>query len=130
MLSLFQLLEIDLSKDDYSTAESRIKAKMEEIDTPELPHALARLKSLQGDVDQAEILLLANIKKYPEHRASYLLLSTIYNRQERYEESQSKLLATVEQVKIASHNFSINARGIVGQDVQFNAIRLKDESEV
>jgi hypothetical protein len=41
-----------------------------------------------------------------------------------------KLLATVEQVKIASHNYAINARGIVGQDVTFNAIRLKDESEV
>jgi hypothetical protein len=32
-------------------------------------------------------------------------------------------------VKIASHNYAINARGIVGQDVTFNAIRLKDESE-
>jgi hypothetical protein len=41
-----------------------------------------------------------------------------------------KILATVEQVKIASHNYAINARGIVGQDVTFNAIRLKDESEV
>ena len=37
---------------------------------------------------------------------------------------------TEEQVKIASHNYAINARGIVGQDVTFNAIRLKDESEV
>jgi hypothetical protein len=42
----------------------------------------------------------------------------------------SKTLATVEQIKIASHNYAINARGIVGQDVTFNAIRLKDESEV
>jgi len=41
-----------------------------------------------------------------------------------------KIFATVEQVKIASHNYAINARGIVGQDVTFNAIRLKDESEV
>lgn len=41
-----------------------------------------------------------------------------------------KLLATVEQVKVASRNFSIDARGVVGEDVEFVAIRMKDESEV
>ncbi|UCF48577.1 MAG: hypothetical protein JSU89_15660 [Myxococcales bacterium] len=41
-----------------------------------------------------------------------------------------KLFATLEQVKIQSHNWVIDARGVVGEDVTFNAIRLKDESEV
>lgn len=40
------------------------------------------------------------------------------------------ILATYEQVKVASHNWSINATGIVGEDVTFVAIRVKDESEV
>jgi len=41
-----------------------------------------------------------------------------------------KIMMTLEQVKLASHNFSINARGMVGQDLTFVAIRMKDESEV
>jgi len=41
-----------------------------------------------------------------------------------------KLYATLEQVKVQSHNWTIDARGVVGQDVTFNAIRVKDESEI
>jgi hypothetical protein len=36
--------------------------------------------------------------------------------------------ATLEQVKIASHNWTIDARGIVGEDVEFTAVRLRDET--
>lgn len=39
-----------------------------------------------------------------------------------------KVVSTIEQVKIASHNWTIDARGIVGEDVTFNAIRVKDET--
>lgn len=41
-----------------------------------------------------------------------------------------KIFATVEQVKVASHNWTIDATGIVGEDLTFNAIRVKDESEI
>jgi len=40
-----------------------------------------------------------------------------------------KLFATLEQVKMASHNWTIDARGVVGEDNTFVAIRVKDESE-
>lgn len=40
------------------------------------------------------------------------------------------LIATYEQVKVASHNWTINATGIVGEDVTFVAIRAKDEVEI
>jgi hypothetical protein len=40
------------------------------------------------------------------------------------------LVATVEQMKMQSRNFTVNARGIVGKDVTFVCIRMKDESEV
>lgn len=40
------------------------------------------------------------------------------------------LVATLEQIKIQSHNYTIDARGVVGEDITFNAIRVKDESEV
>jgi hypothetical protein len=47
------------------------------------------------------------------------------------EDSQTgKIIANYEQVKISSHNWSIDARGVVGEDCQFVAIRTKDESEV
>lgn len=42
----------------------------------------------------------------------------------------SKIFATIEQVKTASHNWTIDARGVVGEDITFVAIRVKDESEV
>lgn len=41
-----------------------------------------------------------------------------------------KIIATLEQVKVASHNWTVDARGVVGEDMTFVAIRLKDESEV
>jgi len=41
-----------------------------------------------------------------------------------------KIIATVEQVKVASHNWTCDARGIVGEDMTFVAIRVKDESEI
>lgn len=41
-----------------------------------------------------------------------------------------KIIATVEQVKVASHNYTIDARGVVGEDVEFVGIRVKDESEI
>ena len=39
------------------------------------------------------------------------------------------LLATVEEVKIASQSYSIDARSVAGNDVQFVAILLHDEGD-
>lgn len=39
-------------------------------------------------------------------------------------------IALFEQVRVASHNFTIAARAIVSQDVNFVAIRMKDQSEI
>ena len=42
-----------------------------------------------------------------------------------------KIFATVEQVKIASHNWTVDARGgVVAEDMEFVAIRARDESEI
>lgn len=41
-----------------------------------------------------------------------------------------KTVMQVEECKAASHNFSITARGVVGQNMSWVAIRMKDESEV
>ena len=41
-----------------------------------------------------------------------------------------KIISQVSQVKITSHNWTVDARGIVGEDVEFVAIRMLDESEV
>ena len=40
------------------------------------------------------------------------------------------IFATLEQVRLQSHNWTIESRGVVGEDIEFVAIRLKDESEV
>ena len=41
-----------------------------------------------------------------------------------------RIYATIEQVKVASHNWTIDARGVVGEDLTFVAVTVKDESEV
>lgn len=40
-----------------------------------------------------------------------------------------EVFATLEQVRIQSHSWTIDARGVVGEDVEFVAIRVKDEYE-
>lgn len=42
----------------------------------------------------------------------------------------TKTVMTAEQVKISSRNFAVAARGIVGKDITFVLVRMKDESEV
>jgi hypothetical protein len=39
-------------------------------------------------------------------------------------------IATVEQIKMSSRNFNISARGLVGKDCQFVAVRMRDESDI
>lgn len=39
-----------------------------------------------------------------------------------------QIVATVEQVQIASHNWSVDAMGVVGEDVEFVAVRARDET--
>jgi len=41
-----------------------------------------------------------------------------------------RIVMTLEQVKVQSLNYAIDARGVVGSDINFVATRLKDESEV
>jgi hypothetical protein len=41
-----------------------------------------------------------------------------------------KIFSTLEGVKIQSHNWTVDARGIVGEDCSFVIIRCRDESEV
>jgi len=40
------------------------------------------------------------------------------------------IFMTLEQAKATSNNWSIDAQGVVGTDMEFVAIRLRDESEV
>lgn len=41
-----------------------------------------------------------------------------------------KIVAQFTQCKVSGHNFTVDARGIVGEDCEFVAIRMADESEV
>jgi hypothetical protein len=40
-----------------------------------------------------------------------------------------QIFMNLEQVKIASHNWTIGARGVVGEDINFVAVRMRDEAE-
>ena len=41
-----------------------------------------------------------------------------------------KIVTMLEQVKIQSHNWTVDARGVVGEDATFNCVRCHDESDV
>jgi len=41
-----------------------------------------------------------------------------------------RIFATLEQVKVQSHNYTVEATGVVGADVEFVAVRVRDESEI
>ena len=42
----------------------------------------------------------------------------------------STVMFLFEEVRVSSHNWTINARGIVGNDMTFVAIRQRDQSEI
>jgi hypothetical protein len=63
-----------------------------------------------------------------EHLQNILMLGDLVCTIE--DSKTGKVIMTMEQVKAASENFSINARGIVGADMSFVGVRIKDESEV
>ena len=46
-----------------------------------------------------------------------------------YDTRSGDIIANVTGVRVASHNFTVDARGIVGEDCEFVAIRVTDESE-
>lgn len=41
-----------------------------------------------------------------------------------------KIITQVQQVKVASHNWTVDAKGVVGEDMEFVAISTSDESEI
>ena len=41
-----------------------------------------------------------------------------------------KIITQAHQVKVASHNWTVDAKGVVGEDMEFVAISITDESEI
>jgi hypothetical protein len=65
-----------------------------------------------------------------DHLTNILLQGDLVATIEDTKSTPPKLIMTLEQMKVASRNFTINARGIVGKDITYVATRMKDESEV
>ncbi len=58
------------------------------------------------------------------------ILETV-NMEAKLEDTKSgRIFALVQQVKVQSHNFTVDARGIIGTEVEFSAIRVKDEFDL
>jgi hypothetical protein len=45
-------------------------------------------------------------------------------------QGDAKAFMLLEQVVIASHNWAITPRGIVGEDINFLGVRMKDDAEI
>jgi len=64
-----------------------------------------------------------------EHLENVLLASEGRGLEATIEDTKTgETFATLEQVKVASHNYTVDARGIVGEEVEFVAIRARDET--
>lgn len=87
------------------------------------PNALPPREGVQGSVKEMSIFPQAGLDVLKVLSAG-LLTCTITDR------LTQKTVAQVEECKATSYNWSITARGIVGQNVSFVAVRIKDESEV
>jgi len=89
----------------------------------------ASMFRLIGDTLKSEGLFPSNGKDAEEHLSNVLLQSGIMTA--TLEDSKTgNVFSEVSNVKITSHNWSIDARGVVGEDVEFVGIRVSDESEI
>jgi len=64
----------------------------------------------------------------PEEHLQNILLNGELSATIQDTKKPPKTIMTVEQIKLASYNFTVNARGIVGTDMTFVCIRIRDES--
>lgn len=67
-------------------------------------------------------------KTTEDHLSNILNTGVLYAQVE--DTKTNKVICYLDQIKIASHNWTIDARGIVGEEMEFVAIRVKDESEM
>ena len=81
-----------------------------------------------GETDKSLAFFPKNGKNTEEHLSNILAQEDMVATLE--DSKTSAISMTAEQVKIASRNFAVSARGIVGTDNSFVLIRMKDESEI
>lgn len=87
----------------------------------------ASLVRIVGETLKSEGYFPKSGQTSAEHLTNILLMGDMVAVIE--DSKTGKKIMTLEQMKTASRNFTINARGIVGKDVTFVAVRMKDESE-
>lgn len=89
----------------------------------------ATLFKIVGSTLKSEGLMPSNGADAEEHLTNILLHSGKMKAQLE-DTKTNKIFGEFQEVKVTSHNWTINARGVVGEDVEFVAIRLADESEL
>lgn len=89
----------------------------------------ASLFRLIGSTLKSEGLFPQNGATPEEHLENILLTSGIMKA--TIEDTKTgKIYTEVQEVKITNHNWSVDSRGVVGEDVEFVGIKTSDESEL
>lgn len=88
----------------------------------------ASMFRIVGSTLKSNGLFPANGQDTADHLTNILLTGELNAQIE--DTKTGKIIAQYTQVKIAGHNWTVDARGVVGEDVEFVAIRHADESEV
>lgn len=80
-----------------------------------------------GDTLKSEGFFPPTGKNSTEHLENVLISGDLTA--SLYDTQTGKIIANVTGVRVASHNFTVDARGVVGEDVEFVCIAVRDESE-
>lgn len=115
---------------DYEPIEVLDNIEVEEhVPTAYRVTMSAGMIRLVGSTLKSEGLFPANGANAEEHLENILLTSGIMKA--TIEDTKTgKIYSEVQEVKITNHNWSVDARGVVGEDVEFVAVRISDESEL
>jgi hypothetical protein len=89
----------------------------------------ASMFRIVGSTLKSEGLMASCGANSEEHLQNILLTSSIMNA--IIEDTKTgKVVCEIVDVKVASHNWTIDAGGVVGEDVEFVGVRVMDESEL
>lgn len=90
----------------------------------------SRVRLIGRSVRSPDVNIFPKIGQNPQEHLEGILSAEFAEMNAIIEDTISKeVFMFLEQVKLASYNFNVTARGITGEDMTFVAVRMKDETE-
>lgn len=96
----------------------------------EVNFSASRVRLINRSVRSPDVNIFPQLGQNPQEHLTNILATEFSEMNAVIEDTATgAIFMLLEQVKLRSRNFTITARGITGEDLDFVAIRMKDESE-